>query len=256
MAAEQNSSDATPQPEEADTIELWLSPEDKLLLEHAQQESVDAPAPHGAGVTTTLDGDTSSTAGDSALATDTLTPLAAPFSSRGAAPDPAAFAALPLAAPRSSRFLKWTRTRTAWQKLRQKPRGVSTAIDLAIVITLIGLAYLMQYWLATPTGPPPLARRLTAAQVGIPSASARTVQAQAPPQEALPVYFRNPFDATEVFEFPPGTSQAEARDAVADLLLKRARERLSALDRLRETPPPHRQGIPAMTAQNSADPPE
>lgn len=115
---------------------------------------------------------------------------------------------------------------------------------------------MMQYWLATPGGPAPLARRLTAAEVVVPRASAGTVQAQVPPEESLPVYFRNPFDATEVFEFPPGTSQAEARDAVADLLLKRARERLSALDRLRQTHPPHGQGIPAMTAQNSADPAE
>jgi hypothetical protein len=40
-----------------------------------------------------------------------------------------------------------------------------------------------------------------------------------------PVRFTNPFDATEVFEFPPGTSKSEARHAVADLLLKRARDR-------------------------------
>jgi hypothetical protein len=36
------------------------------------------------------------------------------------------------------------------------------------------------------------------------------------------VRFANPFDADEVFEFPPGTSQSQARDAVADVLLKRA----------------------------------
>jgi hypothetical protein len=40
-----------------------------------------------------------------------------------------------------------------------------------------------------------------------------------------PVLFRNPFDASEVFEFPPDTSRAEARAAVADLLVKRATER-------------------------------
>jgi hypothetical protein len=32
----------------------------------------------------------------------------------------------------------------------------------------------------------------------------------------------NPFDATEVFKFPPGTSETDARDAMATLLLKRA----------------------------------
>jgi hypothetical protein len=46
-----------------------------------------------------------------------------------------------------------------------------------------------------------------------------------PPVESKPVQFKNPFDAKEVFEFPPGTSKAEARDAVAELLLQRALDR-------------------------------
>ena len=41
------------------------------------------------------------------------------------------------------------------------------------------------------------------------------------------VRFTNPFDGSEVFEFPSGTSQAEVQQAVADLLLKRAHERQS-----------------------------
>jgi hypothetical protein len=40
-----------------------------------------------------------------------------------------------------------------------------------------------------------------------------------------PVKFRNPFDASEVFEFPPGTTQIEAQDAVRETLLQRALER-------------------------------
>jgi hypothetical protein len=51
---------------------------------------------------------------------------------------------------------------------------------------------------------------------------------ETPPQpsaEGATVRFSNPFDATEVFEFPPGTTEAEAREAVADLLLQRARDR-------------------------------
>jgi hypothetical protein len=40
-----------------------------------------------------------------------------------------------------------------------------------------------------------------------------------------PVLFKNPFDRTEVFEFPPGTTQAEARDAVAKALMERAEGR-------------------------------
>lgn len=40
-----------------------------------------------------------------------------------------------------------------------------------------------------------------------------------------PVLYKNPFDRTEVFEFPAGTTQAEARDAVAKLLMERAQGR-------------------------------
>jgi hypothetical protein len=47
----------------------------------------------------------------------------------------------------------------------------------------------------------------------------------APAVDSAPVRFRNPFDLTEVFEFPPGTSETAARQAVADLLLQRAADR-------------------------------
>jgi hypothetical protein len=43
--------------------------------------------------------------------------------------------------------------------------------------------------------------------------------------EGKPVRFANPFDAEEVFEFPAGTTESQARDAVADVLLKRALSR-------------------------------
>jgi hypothetical protein len=51
--------------------------------------------------------------------------------------------------------------------------------------------------------------------------SVLSISASAP----LPVRFINPFDATEVFEFPPGTSEADARDRVAELLIERAQDR-------------------------------
>lgn len=47
-----------------------------------------------------------------------------------------------------------------------------------------------------------------------------------PPPESAPVRFANPFDKTEVFEFPAGTGKRAAHDAVAEILLKRAEERL------------------------------
>lgn len=46
-----------------------------------------------------------------------------------------------------------------------------------------------------------------------------------PIQEGEPVLIENPFDKEEVFEFPAGTTETAAREAVADILLERARER-------------------------------
>ena len=43
----------------------------------------------------------------------------------------------------------------------------------------------------------------------------------------------NPFDATEVFEFPAGTSNAEGHEKVAQILLQRARERQSQWGRVK-----------------------
>jgi hypothetical protein len=52
-----------------------------------------------------------------------------------------------------------------------------------------------------------------------------------PAQPAVQV--TNPFDVTEVFEFPPGTSDAESREKVAQILLQRARERQSRLEHVK-----------------------
>jgi hypothetical protein len=48
--------------------------------------------------------------------------------------------------------------------------------------------------------------------------------------EGEPVRIANPFDKSEVFEFPEGTSEAEARAAMTEMLMERARERYAQLD--------------------------
>jgi hypothetical protein len=40
--------------------------------------------------------------------------------------------------------------------------------------------------------------------------------------ESEPVRYQNPFDPKEVFEFSPGTTETAAREAVAEVLMKRA----------------------------------
>ena len=49
-----------------------------------------------------------------------------------------------------------------------------------------------------------------------------------------PVVLTNPFDATEKFTFPPGTSKADARDQMAAMLLQRAVERGANRQRARK----------------------
>jgi hypothetical protein len=68
--------------------------------------------------------------------------------------------------------------------------------------------------------------------LGIAADRIHTVRIYTPPGATLPaeapqppVRFRNPFDASEVFEFPPGTSDDSARELVAAMLLQRARDR-------------------------------
>jgi hypothetical protein len=56
--------------------------------------------------------------------------------------------------------------------------------------------------------------------------------AELPPPE--PVVLVNPFDKTEKFTFPPGTSKADARDQMATLLLQRAVERRAHVPRARK----------------------
>jgi hypothetical protein len=50
--------------------------------------------------------------------------------------------------------------------------------------------------------------------------------APVPTQRPL-VHVTNPFDKTEVFEFPAETTESQAREAMAELLLQRARDRFA-----------------------------
>lgn len=66
-------------------------------------------------------------------------------------------------------------------------------------------------------------------EVSVPtSASAGPHPAEPDPlvsAQSASVRFVNPFDPGEVFEFPPGTTEEDARGAVADILIQRAQER-------------------------------
>ena len=97
---------------------------------------------------------------------------------------------------------------------------------LARVAAVVGITVAIVWWAA--------AQRATQRNPAVPAvtrpAPAPSVPAPAAPAEpqGAPLQLRNPFDATEVFEFPAGTSKTEAREAVAARLLDRARDRGSS----------------------------
>ena len=72
-----------------------------------------------------------------------------------------------------------------------------------------------------PRPQPPLAAPEAPAAV----APATAPQQPTEPQPTTPVRFKNPFDRSEIFEFPAGTTLEDARQSVAGLLLQRARDR-------------------------------
>ena len=96
-------------------------------------------------------------------------------------------------------------------------------IDLVCNLTLalagLGLAVALLW--------PASARHLPAPAPAVTRAAPLAEVAPAGPAEpqGAPVRIENPFDATEVFEFPHGTPESEAREAVAERLLSRARDR-------------------------------
>lgn len=94
------------------------------------------------------------------------------------------------------------------------------AIQMAAATILSGvIAYVA-------TNPQQLAHAVAETHAYTPEAAPAPAIA-APPRAAPadPVLVKNPFDASEVFQFPSGTSETEAHMAVASLLLQRARDR-------------------------------
>jgi hypothetical protein len=99
---------------------------------------------------------------------------------------------------------------------QHKSRILIGAAIAAVLVVLGSVAHLAAE--QKPLPPPPMAQTpRTELPLPLPAAP--------PPSAAEPVLFKNPFDRSEVFEFPAGTTQAEARDAVAQALWDRAHGR-------------------------------
>ena len=100
-------------------------------------------------------------------------------------------------------------------------RGARFAVIFSIAATSVfsgGIVYLA----TTPAEP------LRVSGNTVVRSAAAAAETPLPPVDTERVKFINPFDATEVFEFPSNTSETEARQAVAQVLLQRAHERHEA----------------------------
>ena len=88
-------------------------------------------------------------------------------------------------------------------------------VTFAVAMLIVAVAFL---WPASDRHP-----RAPAITRPAPVAEINRIKPSEPQGE--PVRIANSFDPTEVFEFPHGTAELEAREAVAEQLLSRARER-------------------------------
>ena len=108
---------------------------------------------------------------------------------------------------------------------------VTLACSVAVA-AVVGAVALYKY--STPDPPVQSSMTTQPSMTTLPQTAALVEESAGTPippdSERQVVRFANPFDKSEVFEFPAGTSKAEARDAVADLLMKRAMERRDQLD--------------------------
>jgi hypothetical protein len=109
------------------------------------------------------------------------------------------------------------------------------AVGLGMAAAVAGLFGGLGY-LATARAPHPIpivadsgSRPTVApeAPTSVPASALAPAPPVTPATPDVPIRFKNPFDASEVFEFPAGTSRTEMRAAVAELLSQRARERQS-----------------------------
>lgn len=92
--------------------------------------------------------------------------------------------------------------------------GARVALLLVGVLVLVSAGYGLNAWYkATPSLADTFEQKTTLHELLSKTGS---------PAEGEPVRLTNPFDAKEVFEFSPGTTQDAAREAVAEILLKRA----------------------------------
>jgi hypothetical protein len=108
------------------------------------------------------------------------------------------------------------------QSYDHRSASVRVGRSLAIVVAVMVTGGVLHHYLTNGDSDHSASRTLTR--------SAPQPEWAIPEPSGDPVRFANPFDASETFEFPAGTTETEAREAVADFLLERAMNRQARLD--------------------------
>jgi hypothetical protein len=109
-------------------------------------------------------------------------------------------------------------------------RDVLVSLSIAAVLCLA--ATIIALWPTDPHEKTPATSAVATVSTKDHFPPTPTQVAPAKAETSSPTRFTNPFDTSEVFEFPPGTPEDTARASVADVLLERARERRAQTVRL------------------------
>jgi len=120
----------------------------------------------------------------------------------------------PQPAPKAAPKLTTPAAKKPAARKDRTPVAVGAVLAVVAVAAVAGMyRYTSPVRGAPPPPPPPVVAQ---EEVEIPAEPA--------PEPAV-VRVKNPFDESEVFEFPPGTPPNVAKDKVADILMARAMER-------------------------------
>jgi hypothetical protein len=106
---------------------------------------------------------------------------------------------------------------SAGEYIHRRTARIDLICTITFAVALLGVSAAAIWHPAASRAPTLVAKALT------PPVSAPAAGDVPVPDPAVRV--QNPFDAAEVFQFPAGTSEVDAHEAVAALLLERARER-------------------------------
>jgi hypothetical protein len=125
--------------------------------------------------------------------------------------------------------LETGRTPLSTSHLPPAPREIAAATDVWVSLSfavVLGIsAAAIALWPTEDRAKTATPSVLTTAVSSKDPPSSSPPETGLPEVESAPTLFTNPFDASEVFEFPPGTTADAAQRSVAEMLLQRARDR-------------------------------